>query len=153
MDSVDKILDALDEECFGGNAVNGEVAIPAAEEVLGDALTNEAIVNANERAIMRQAGGAEFDCRKSGGGHRTIHFWRKGAGEDAVYIPVLEPRGRRGVECAQLNESRPWPGLGHVAADAGEHLAGVGAGRFNQKGDPGDVPGVERHDDGKPDIW
>ncbi len=138
MEAGDEILDALDEEGLGGESVDGEVAVAAVEEVLGDGLANEAVVDADEGAVVGEGGGAEFDGGEAGGGDGAIHGGGEGAGEDAIALPVFEPRGWGGVGGTEFDEGGPGAVLGDVAADAGEDFAGVGAGGFDEEGDAGD---------------
>ena len=138
MEAGDEILDALDEEGFGGESVDGEVAVAAVEEVLGDGLADEAVVDADEGAVMGEGGGAEFDGGEAGGGDGAVHGRGEGAGEDAVALPVFEPGGWGGVGGTEFDEGGPGAVLGDVAADAGEDFAGVGAGGFDEESDAGD---------------
>ena len=138
LEAGDEVLDALDEEGFGGEAVDGEVAVAAVEEVFGDGLADEAVVDTDEGAVMGEGGGAEFDGGEAGGGDGAVHGRGEGAGEDAVALPVFEPGGGWGVGGAEFDKGGPGSVLGDVAADAGEDLAGVGAGGFDEEGDAGD---------------
>lgn len=54
LEAGDEVLNALDEEGFGVEAVDGEVAVAAVEEVLGDGLANEVIVDTDEGSVMGQ---------------------------------------------------------------------------------------------------
>jgi len=138
LEAGDEVLDALDEEGFGGESVDGEVAVAAVEEVFGDGLADEAVVDADEGAVMGEGGGAEFDGGEAGGGDGAVHGRGEGAGEDAVALPVFEPGRWRGVGGVEFDEGGPGAVLGDVAADAGEDFAGVGAGGFDEEGDAGD---------------
>ena len=138
LEAGDEVFDALDEEGLGIETIHSEVAVAAIEEVLGDGLADEAVVHSDEGSPVREGGGAEFHSGQTGGRDGAVEGRGKGAGKDAVALPVFEPGRRRGVGGAKFDEGGPGSLLSDVAADARENAPGVGAGSLDEEGDAGD---------------
>ena len=135
-DDLLEVVDPLDEEFLVALAVGGEVPVATFVEVLGHHAADILIIAAHERSAAGEVGGAEFNGRQARGRDQFGGLGAKGAGQDAVAVPILQPGRRRGIEGAEFEVGRPRPVGCDVAPDPGEQLTRVAAGSLDEQGDP-----------------
>lgn len=93
-DGVDEICRSLLKEAFCMQAVGRELNVAALQKVPRHHRADLTVVDAHEGEIVAKVCGAQFDGGQPGGGNDVGCFLREGAGENAVALPVLEPRRR-----------------------------------------------------------
>ena len=123
--------------------------------MFGDHLPDQLVVHPDKREVTLEVGRAQFDRGQPRRGNHLGHFLRERAAEDAVTIPVFQPRRRTGLQRAQLNEARPGAVGRYVAPHAGEQFARVCARGFDEKRDAGwtaTAGGHKRRGDEKPEV-